>query len=249
MWLVLRPEHKIHLSQHAFAQAGIPSVSLALQTILPKDDIANQVHQVNFTLTNKVIFTSKIAAQLALPFMPDLASRTYVYAIGKTTFQTLAQWTYQYPFWCNNHQLMMPSAHQQTSEGLLALPSLHDVAGQQIVIIKGQGGRETLRDTLTQRGAIVSECVVYERMTLRTPISSQSWHPADITGIIVTSNEQLQLAFDVYPHSWLNELKWIVVSPRLGNYAAELGIPKPLISVSQGADDAALITHITQLME
>ena len=249
MWLVLRPEHKIHLSQHAFAKAGLSAVGLALQTILPKDDIAAQVHQLNFTHVNKFIFTSKIAAQLALPFMPDLSSQAYVYAVGKTTFQTLAQWTHQYPFWCNNHQLMMPSAHQQTSEGLLALPSLSDVTEQHIVIIKGLGGRETLRETLMQRGANVSECVVYERTSLSTPMTTQAWHTADITGIVVTSNEQLQLAFDVYPHSWLTELKWVVVSPRIAHYAYELGIPNQHVSIAQSADDAALIAHITQLME
>jgi len=136
MWLVLRPEHKIDSSQHAFEQAGIPSIGLALQTILPRDDIAEQVHLVNFHHVDNVIFTSKMAAQFALPFMPDLSSHTYVYAVGKSTFQTLAQWTHQYPFWCNNHQLMMPLAHQQTSEGILSLPSLSDVTSNALSLSK-----------------------------------------------------------------------------------------------------------------
>lgn len=249
MWLVLRPEHKIDSSQHAFEQAGIPSIGLALQTILPRDDIAEQVHLVNFHHVDNVIFTSKMAAQFALPFMPDLSSHTYVYAVGKSTFQTLAQWTHQYPFWCNNHQLMMPLAHQQTSEGILSLPSLSDVTEQRIVIVKGLGGRETLRDTLSERGAVVSECTVYERITLNNPVSTQAWQVTDITGITATSNEQLQLVFDIYPHSWLTELKWVVVSPRIAQHALKLGIPNQQISISQSADDAALIAHINQLME
>ena len=200
MWIVLRPEHKIHLSQAAFAQANIDAVGLALQSILPSDNVGELVQQMGFEQCDRIIFTSKIAAQLSLPFIPDLPSSTYIYGVGKTTFQTLAEWTQQYPFWCNNHQLMMPLAHQQTSEGILSLPSLSDVTEQRIVIVKGLGGRETLRDTLSERGAVVSECTVYERITLNNPVSTQAWQVTDITGITATSNEQLQLAFDVYPH-------------------------------------------------
>jgi len=106
-----------------------------------------------------------------------------------------------------------------------------------------------LRDTLSERGAVVSECTVYERITLNNPVSTQAWQVTDITGITATSNEQLQLAFDIYPHSWLTELKWVVVSPRIAQYALKLGIPNQQISISQSADDAALIAHINQLME
>jgi uroporphyrinogen-III synthase len=249
MWLVLRPEHKIHLSQDAFAQAGIDVIGLALQTVLPKDNVQEIVTQQDFIHTDVIIFTSQMAAQLALPFIGDLPNHTYIYAIGKSTFQTLAQWTEQYPFWCNSHQMIVPPVAQQTSEGILQLPSLQQLTGKRALIIKGERGRSTLTDTMTERGAQVTSCMVYERNALTTPIATQVWELDDIHGVVVTSNEQLQLAYDVYPHSWLCELKWIVVSPRIAQYAHALGIPNHNITVTHGADDAALIERIQQLME
>ncbi|MBT4882919.1 MAG: uroporphyrinogen-III synthase, partial [Glaciecola sp.] len=50
-------------------------------------------------------------------------------------------------------------------------------------------------------------------------------------------------------HSWLCKLKWIVVSPRIAQYAQAVGIPNHNITVTHGADDAALIERIQQLME
>ena len=249
MWLVLRPEHKIHRSQEAFAQAGIDAVGVALQTVLPKDNIQEIVNQHDFTHTDVIIFTSQMAAQLALPFIGDLSNHTYIYAVGKSTFQTLAQWTEHYPFWCNSHQMIVPPATQQTSEGILQLPTLQQLTGKRALIIKGEGGRSTLSDIMTERGAQVSSCMVYERSALSTPIATQAWELADIHGAVATSNEQLQLAYDVYPHSWLCELKWLVVSPRIAQCAQALGVPNHNITVTQGADDAALIQRIQQLME
>ena len=249
MWLVLRPEHKIHRSQDAFSQAGIGAVGLALQTVLPKDNIQEIVTQYDFTHTDVIIFTSQVAAQLALPFIGELPSHTYIYAVGKSTFQTLAQWTEHYPFWCNSHQMIVPHVSQQTSEGILQLPSMQQLQGKHAVIIKGEGGRSTLTDTMTQRGAQVASCKVYERNILASPIATHAWELGDIEGVVATSNEQLQLAYDVYPHSWLCELKWIVVSPRIAHYAQSLGIPNHNITVTQGANDAALIQRIQQLME
>ncbi len=249
MWLILRPEHKIQRSQEAFSQAGINAIGLALQTILPKDNVQHLVTQLDFAHTDVVIFTSQVAARLALPFIKDLPTHTYIYAVGKSTFQTLAQWTEQYPFWCNSHQLMVPPVAQQTSEGILQLPSMQQLLGKNAIIFKGEGGRQHLSKTLRQRGVNVTSCIVYERNTLVTPIATNPWELADIQGVVATSNEQLQLAYDVYPHSWLGKLKWIVVSPRIAQYAQSLGIPNHNIIVTQGADDAALIQRIQQLTE
>jgi uroporphyrinogen-III synthase len=49
------------------------------------------------------------------------------------------------------------------SEGLLALPQLHNVAGWRVMIFRGDGGREVLGDTLKARGAIVEYATCYQR--------------------------------------------------------------------------------------
>jgi len=52
---------------------------------------------------------------------------------------------------------------QMDAEGLLSLPQLKSIAGQHWLIVKGKGGRVTIRQTLIDRGAKVSEVDVYQR--------------------------------------------------------------------------------------
>ena len=49
------------------------------------------------------------------------------------------------------------------SDGLLALPELHDVAGKRIVIFRGEGGRGELGEALRARGAEVTYAECYRR--------------------------------------------------------------------------------------
>jgi uroporphyrinogen-III synthase len=49
------------------------------------------------------------------------------------------------------------------SEGLLARPELQDVAGRRVMILRGDGGRELLADTLKARGATVEYVTCYLR--------------------------------------------------------------------------------------
>ena len=53
---------------------------------------------------------------------------------------------------------------EPTSEGLLRLPGLHAVAGREVVIFRGAGGRDAVRAELAARGARVSYCEVYRRV-------------------------------------------------------------------------------------
>jgi uroporphyrinogen-III synthase len=248
--VVLRPTHKIKASQQAFSHAGLSAVGVALQTLLPADDIAHIVSSAKINQAHHIIFTSQRAACLSLPFIPALPIQSYLYAVGPSTFETIAQWTRQFPFWCNNHQLMLPQKGQYTSEGILALPPLQEdrlrsESPSKIVIVKGNNGRSTLRKTLQVYGAEVTECAVYTRENLTTPESTHSWQMADIKTIVSTSGEQLQQAFKVFPTAWLISLQWVVVSERTALAAKQLGITK--IYIANGASDAALIEKIQSI--
>ena len=108
----------------------------------------------------------------------------------------------------------------QRSEGLLALPQLQDVAGKHIVIVRGNAGRELIKQGLLARGAKVSYVQSYKRVPL--PLDGQrlsdQWRAQQIQCIVVTSNEILSLLLQSLPATaqpWLAQRQWIMVSQRM----------------------------------
>ena len=163
-------------------------------------------------------------------------------AVGTTTATVLEK--------CSGREVLVPQ--DQRSEGLLALPQLQDVAGKHIVIVRGNAGRELIKKGLQQRGAHIHYVQSYRRVPL--PLDGQSlsdqWHQQHIQCIVVTSNEILQLIFELLPkeqHSWLQQQLWIMVSPRMKEAAIELGIDGSRIYLSASANDQALLEAICQL--
>ncbi len=69
------------------------------------------------------------------------------FAIGRTTalaLHTVSGFDIRYPL------------DREISEALLQLPELQNIAGKRALILRGNGGRELLGETLTARGAEVS---------------------------------------------------------------------------------------------
>jgi len=75
------------------------------------------------------------------------------------------------------------------SEGLLALPELQSIAGWQVMIFRGDGGRELLGDTLKARGAIVEYAACYQRSKPKQDVTILVDAVPDV--IMVSSSEAL----------------------------------------------------------
>jgi uroporphyrinogen-III synthase len=76
------------------------------------------------------------------------------------------------------------------SEALLALPELADVKGRRVLIVRGEGGRALLAETLSQRGAKVAYAECYRRVRPRAdaaPLLSD-W----VDAVTVSSGEALE---------------------------------------------------------
>ncbi|SQI44254.1 uroporphyrinogen-III synthase [Leminorella richardii] len=133
---------------------------------------------------------------------------------------------------------------REISEQMLKLPQLQRVAGKDIVILRGNGGRNLLAKTLTERGARVRFCECYQRVPIAYDGDTlcESWQLAQVNTLVVTSGEMLQQIYDLTPgrhRHWLLNLSLLVVSERLAEQAAVLGWSR--CRVADNADNGALI--------
>ena len=134
------------------------------------------------------------------------------------------------------------------SEGLLALPQLQTVAGQRVVIFRGDGGRELLGDTLTARGAQVEYVECYRRARPHADAAPllKAWAHDEVHAITVTSSEGLRNLFEMVGEpglSWLRRTPVFVPHPRIAAAARELGCGQVIESAP---GDEGLIAALQQ---
>lgn len=182
--VLTRPIEQARAVAHKIEAAGGAAVHFPVLEINPKAAPADALATLNFT--DIAIFISANAVEFGLlATARKLPPKIKLAAIGQATAQALAQRGFQ--------PTIVPKSGAD-SEALLATAALQEVAGKQIVIFRGVGGRETLRTTLCQRGAKVAYIECYTR---RRPDVSPSRVAAllqrnDIAAIQILSRETLE---------------------------------------------------------
>lgn len=138
------------------------------------------------------------------------------------------------------------------SEALLAHPDLLSGQIRRVVIVRGQGGRELLHETLSARGVEVHSCEVYRRVLPRIDPSAldaltQFWTEEGIEAVTVTSIETLHNLWSLLPAELRTRLRTtplLVASGRIAQAASELGLSGTVIDAG-GADDASMLGALT----
>lgn len=158
------------------------------------------------------------------------------FAIGRTTalaLHTVSGIEVRYPL------------DREISEVLLQLPELQNIQGKRALILRGNGGRELLGETLAERGAHVEFCECYQRCEKFYDGAQEAmrWHTRGVDTIVVTSGEMLRQLFTLTPlwyrENWLLRCRLFVVSERLAYLAREMGWQD--IQVAENADNDALL--------
>lgn len=235
--LVLRPLHKLQSSCAALRHAGVDCVGVGLMTLVPGPDDGISVQEIMQRAPLGVaIFTSAEAVQQLFVEHFTWPSQVQAFAVGETTAAKLNEY---------NVPCQVPLEHH--SEGLLTLLESHNLHDTQVFILKGVGGRETLKQRLTPRALEVTEFCLYERQALAAPVNTDPWHEDQIQCIVATSGELMEAAFAQFDNAWLKKTPWLVVSQRLAVFAAKLGIEH--IMQSAGAQDQQIIESLKSKME
>ncbi len=248
--LVTRPEGKGEALSALLETVAQSVHHQPIIQITATGDVADLPRRWDEQNIDMLIFVSGFAVEhficgLKTPLLLDSSKVTLV-AVGRSTADKLRQWT--------SKTVICPSL--ETSEGLLALPSMQKAAvqGSNIVIVRGVGGRELLAEELQSRQALVDYWQLYQRV----PVTGQGnkwfvqWQSAQINCIVVTSVAILTTIFEQLPdkaQDWLASLGWIVPSERIAAKAQALGIDPKQIYDAKGASNEAVLAQLKRIIE
>lgn len=140
---------------------------------------------------------------------------------------------------------------EYSSEGLLALDELQNIAGKPILICCGDRSRALLLNTLQQRQAEVDELICYRvhdrAIDVSTLISNSL--PYAQTIIIASSQMLLRRLLAVFSteSAWLHQQTLCATHPRIAALAKQSNWRGRII-LSTGASDDAISTAVTKAM-
>jgi uroporphyrinogen-III synthase len=241
--LLTRPAEDCAALAQTLAGEGVFGSCLPLLDIVPLP-VSEKIRQAMARLQrcDAVIVVSKPAARIALDLLDGSSALTMPwFSVGAATAQILL-----------DHGL---DAHfpvdGDDSEALLQLPRLREAVSQpgaQVLILRGEGGRELLAERLRERGASVEYLELYRRDLPAYPPQELSRRIAAerLNGLVVSSGQGFehlqQMAGDAWP--LIAQLPLFVPSPRVAEQARAAGAQT--VVDCRGASAAALLTALRE---
>lgn len=237
--LVTRPADQALPLVEAIQQAHgrpIRFPTIEIQGPADKQQVIDRLSELN--TVDLVIFVSANAVRYAFPLMPDdIPLNLQIAAVGSATARALAA--------VGLDATLVP-ATRLDSEGLLALPELQHMDNRRVLIVRGDGGRETLRETLGARGASVDYVEVYRRRLPKRNTANLIGGWAQMVDVVVaTSNNVLDNLFTLLGGegaALLTSTPLVVVSKRMAEHAAARGCSE--IFVARSALDNDLLAAL-----
>jgi uroporphyrinogen-III synthase len=190
-----------------------------------------------------VVFISPNAVRHAVELLAgDRLQSHQIAAVGEASAHALRN--------CGMPADLMPQ-HRYDSEGLLALPELQQIRNRRVLIVRGEGGRRLLGDSLRARGAKVEYAEVYRRLKpLVDPAPLLQHWQAKVDIVTATSAEVLDNLLAMLGEPGASVLRLtplLVISERMAARARELGF-KQVVQAS-GADDASVMRGLCEWVE
>jgi uroporphyrinogen-III synthase len=242
--LITRPQHQAVTLAQLVEKAGGQAICFPTLEIVPlTDNQATLARLKNLKAYQWVIFISSNAVNFALQANDgkiDNFKSVKIAAVGKATARTLQA--------AGLTPDLVPES-SFNSEALLAMLKTQDLNQHAFLIMRGEGGREMLAESLRESGATVDYCEVYKRIM---PVCDNSvvcslvqQHKIDM--ITITSSEALQnlLIMLAQVKQLLFAIPLCVISDRIKQIAVAYGFKQVLVTESPA--DAAIFKIITSV--
>lgn len=247
---VTRPAGQADKLIELLEQAGAKAVHFPVIEISDIDGFQQQAEKLeNISHCAAVIFVSRNAVSYAYKLQPGLFDNlksSTVLAVGAGTRAALLE-----------HGLSQVDIAPDGagSEAILQLPALDPqrVRGKKIIIVRGQGGREKLKQSLISAGADVIYAEVYtRRQPVLQPLQAKKvWQDRRPDVIVVTSVEGLNNLSNLIHPDELAELfntTLVVISTRMQIEAKTLGFIAG-VYVAECASDEGLMKTVVRSFE
>ncbi|HEV8694282.1 MAG TPA: uroporphyrinogen-III synthase [Lysobacter sp.] len=220
-WYVisLRPRGEHDALRRAAARHGAGLIALSPWRLQQLDSKQVRADLRAALAASRVIFTSPAAVRAARALQGLKARRGQSWcAVGAGTAAALRR--------AGIAEVQAPA--RMDSEGLLALPALQQLDGQEVGLVTAPGGRNVTAPTLRARGARVLRAEVYAREAIELPPRSleQVRRSAAPLLLALSSGEALQRVLAAVPAdvaAILRRARVAAASERLAALARELG--------------------------
>lgn len=237
--IITRPARQAAgLAQILSALGATPIIVPAIIILPPDDTMALERVHASLSSYDIAIFVSANAVEYGVPDPRRWPPHLRAFAPGPGTAAALAAVGLNDP--------MIP-ASSFDSEGLLALPELNAVSGKRVLILRGEGGRKLLGDTLRSRGAVVEYVDCYRRAVPQTGAEglSELLAAGRADALTLTSSEGLDnlcamLGADAL-HA-LQALPTFAPHPRIVEHARTRGF----CAIATGGSDAGLVAGLLE---
>ena len=236
--LILRPQPAADELAALLRRQGHTPVVCPLLSYRPGNELAALIDRLS--QADMVIAISVAAVQYASEQLAKQLARWPQHCIYLTVgATTAAQWQQQ--------GLKVISPTDARSEGLLALPELQSATGKNVLILRGNGGRELLADVLSELGAQVSYVECYRRHYLHTDGTPllQEWQAAGVDSVIISSSKLFRQLIRLLPETasdWLSSQHWFVPSQRTADEIHQAGFNS--VTIMSGVQHDAVVAAL-----
>ncbi|HEC58606.1 hypothetical protein LCGC14_1861560 [marine sediment metagenome] len=232
--LVTRPEQQAATLCNSITAGGGIAIAFPVIDILPISSWNES--KISINQQDMIIFVSRNAVIHFMAGMQgSLPDDIQLVAVGAGTAETMRE---------QGLRVNILPPPPGGSEALLLMPELNNVQNKHILIVRGDGGREHLADTLIARDANIKYLEVYQRgLATRSKQEIELAKTADcivITSVAGLDNVCLLINIDELTSKWL-----IVMSERIRQHALSLGFQHCV--VVDDASDAAVMQQVNRM--